>query len=375
VTAALILTVATSAQSLLTTGSKNAQGKYDYNVATVPLLAELLKLIVSSLLLYQEYRRNPNLKMTTDLHSVMLYPIPSIIYLGHHSITFPLLAYVDPSTYQILGNLKIVTTGLAAKFILGKRLSQLKWLALVLLTLGATTSQISSGKGDSLFAAPMMGYALGVLNALLSAFAGVYTEFLMKKNDDSLHWQNIQLYSFGVLFNVLRLTAEDLSSNFHNGAWPIIMFDGYTFITYLVVANLAFSGLLVSFVMKYADTIAKVFATSLAMMMTPFAAYLLFDLKPSLALLIGISIACMAVHLYYANPKDLTEIRQTPESLKSISVAAHGISSSQSLRPVDGSNSLGSRRNKASDMSESLLPASTNSTTAASSAAAATAAE
>jgi UDP-sugar transporter A1/2/3 len=80
----------------------------------------------------------------------------------------------------------------------------------------------------------------------------------MKKNDDSLHWQNLQLYSFGVLFNMIRLTVEDVSSNFEHGAWPITLFNGYTPMTCCVVANLAFSGLLVSFVMKYADTIAKV---------------------------------------------------------------------------------------------------------------------
>lgn len=37
----------------------------------------------------------------------------------------------------------------------------------MLLTFGTTTSQLSSGKGD-LFAAPAMGYFLGIINALLS---------------------------------------------------------------------------------------------------------------------------------------------------------------------------------------------------------------
>merc|ERR1712178_252602 len=112
--AALVLTIATSAQSLLTTASKNEYGKYDYNVATVPFLAETCKLAVSSTLLYKEYLNSPaDTRITTDWKSVLLFPIPSIIYLLHHSITFPLLRFVDPSTYQILGNLKIVTTGLA----------------------------------------------------------------------------------------------------------------------------------------------------------------------------------------------------------------------------------------------------------------------
>lgn len=46
-----------------------------------------------------------------------------------------------------------------------------------------------------LLAAPIQGYLLGILSACLSALAGVYTEYLMKKNQDSLFWQNMQLYS------------------------------------------------------------------------------------------------------------------------------------------------------------------------------------
>ncbi|KAB1227005.1 hypothetical protein CJ030_MR1G014973 [Morella rubra] len=48
---------------------------------------------------------------------------------------------------------------------------------------------------DSLFSAQFQGYMLGILSACLSALAGVYTEFLMKKNNDSLYWQNVQLYT------------------------------------------------------------------------------------------------------------------------------------------------------------------------------------
>ena len=51
------------------------------------------------------------------------------------------------------------------------------------------------GPCDSLFSAPLQGYMLGILSAFLSALAGVYTEYLMKKNNDSLYWQNVQLYT------------------------------------------------------------------------------------------------------------------------------------------------------------------------------------
>ncbi|KAG6420202.1 hypothetical protein SASPL_116722 [Salvia splendens] len=219
---ASFLTVLTSSQGILTTLSQS-NGGYKYDYATVPFLAEVFKLIVSCLMLWRECQASPSPKITTDWRSVRLYPIPSIIYLIHNNVQFATLTYVDTSTYQIMGNLKIVTTGilfrelcadfscvvvdalqLAYNFIsrvrlfLRRKLSNLQWMAIVLLAIGTTTSQVK-GCGetscDSLFSSPIQGYMLGVLSACLSALAGVYTEFLMKKNNDSLYWQNIQLYT------------------------------------------------------------------------------------------------------------------------------------------------------------------------------------
>lgn len=50
------------------------------------------------------------------------------------------------------------------------------------------------------------GYSLAVLNCWLSAFASVYTEKIMKSKEkdtgmtDSIHWQNLQMYTFGAIF-------------------------------------------------------------------------------------------------------------------------------------------------------------------------------
>ena len=60
--------------------------------------------------------------------------------------------------------------------------------------------------------AGVQGYALGTLSAFLSALAAVYTEWVMKRTSDSLYWQNMQLYSFGVVFNALGLTIGDVRS-------------------------------------------------------------------------------------------------------------------------------------------------------------------
>lgn len=303
---AIVLTLATSSQGLLTTASKE-NGIYTYNFATVPFLAEVIKLITSSALLYCQVIIDPKgVKITRDLRNTLMYPIPSLIYLVHNNIQFLTLKYVDPSTYQILGNLKIVTTGVLFRVILKRQLSRLQWIALSLLMIGATISQIGCNGGSS-FAAPIEGYILGIISACLSALAGVYTEKLMKMNDDNLYWQNMQLYGFGVIFNALRLFYDDFGGNYKNGCslWPTTLIHGYSFVTWLVVLNLAFTGLLVSWVMKFADTIVKVYSTSMAMLVTMVVSIFLFDIAPNLQLILGIITASLSLHLYYLNPTDL----------------------------------------------------------------------
>ncbi|GAB4822763.1 hypothetical protein N2152v2_009809 [Parachlorella kessleri] len=309
---AALLTVLTSSQGLLTTASKT-KGTYAYNFATVPFLAELVKLFISWNLLQQQKRDNPDqARMTKDWKTVLLFPVPSLIYGIHNNVQFHFLKYVDPATYQILGNLKIVSTGVLLRLCLQRRLSLLQWMALVLLMVGATTSQIntdcSGGAEKSFLSAPLQGYLFGLLSALLSAVAAVYTEWVMKSNNDSLYWQNCLLYSFGVLFNGAGLVFSggsglDLSVFSHKR-----IFEGYTSITWLVVCNLAFSGLLVSWVMKFADSIVKVYATSLAMLLTTVVSILCFGLEPTLPLGLGILVASISVVLYYVSPARLAQV-------------------------------------------------------------------
>lgn len=304
ITAACGLTLLTSSLGLLTTASKSVDGTYAFNSATVPFLAELVKLLVSFYLLRKQQAESPELaRMTRTWQSIMLFPVPSLIYWVHNNVQFWTLKFVDPATYQVLGNLKIVTTGVLFRVLLRRRLSTLQWIALALLMIGATTSQLRTGGAavgsGGILSAPIQGYLFGALSACLSALAAVYSEWIMKRNNDSLYWQNIQLYAFGVLFNGLGLTASDFMNGFSNGPWPMALVRGYSAVTYLVVANLAFTGLLVSWVMKFADSIMKVYATSMAMLVTMVASVVLFGLQPTLQLALGIATASISLVLYY----------------------------------------------------------------------------
>ncbi|XP_028056757.1 CMP-sialic acid transporter 1-like isoform X2 [Camellia sinensis] len=308
---AAILTILTSSQGILTTLSQS-NGGYKYDYATVPFLAEVFK------------RPTPP-RMTTDWKSVRLYPIPSIIYVIHNNVQFATLTFVDPSTYQIMGNLKIVTTGILFRMFLKRKLSNLQWMAIVLLAVGTTTSQ-AKGCGeascDSLFSSPIQGYMLGILSACLSALAGVYTEFLMKKNNDSLYWQNVQLYTFGAIFNMARLLLDDFRGGFHRGPWWQRLFNGYSITTWMVVLNLGSTGLLVSWLMKYADNIVKVYSTSMAMLLTMVLSTLLFTFRPTLQLFLGIIICMMSLHLYFAPVNMLLDLTSTAKAASQTDIEA-----------------------------------------------------
>ena len=66
------------------------------------------------------------------------------------------------------------------------------------------------------------------------------------------------LFRFGVIFNMARLLFDDFRGEFENGPWWQRIFKGYSVTTWLVVLNLGSTGLLVSWLMKYADNIVKV---------------------------------------------------------------------------------------------------------------------
>lgn len=91
----------------------------------------------------------------------------------------------------------------------------------------------------------------------------------MKGNRASIHFQNCQLYIFGILANLSALlyrneigpSAE--TSLFHGfNAWAVVV----------VVAN-GSCGLAVSFMLRYADSIAKTYATALAIPATALGSY------------------------------------------------------------------------------------------------------
>ena len=140
-----------------------------YSAATAVVSAELLKLIMCSLLLATAERGNNYnegiffcfgdifcpyftgfLKAwQTFTHEVLGKPaegvklvVPAAIYAFQNNILYQALTYLDSVTYQVTYQLKILTTALFSVLVLHRALHPRQWVALVMLTVGVTIVQV-----------------------------------------------------------------------------------------------------------------------------------------------------------------------------------------------------------------------------------------
>uniref|UniRef100_A0A2P2LEG8 CMP-sialic acid transporter 4 isoform X2 n=1 Tax=Rhizophora mucronata TaxID=61149 RepID=A0A2P2LEG8_RHIMU len=292
----LALTVLTSSQAILIVWSKRA-GKYEYSVTTANFLVETLKCVLSLAALARIWKSHgvtEDNRLSTTMDEVIVYPIPAALYLIKNLLQYYIFAYVDAPGYQILKNLNTVSTGVLYQLILKKKLSQIQWAAFILLCAGCTTAQLNPSS-DHVLQTPLQGWIMAIIMALLSGFAGVYTEAIMKKRPSrNVNVQNFWLYVFGMVFNAVAILIQDFDAVMNKG-----FFHGYSLITTLMILNHALSGIAVSMVMKYADNIVKVYSTSVAMLLTAVVSIFLFGFHLSLAFFLGTVVVSVSIYLHY----------------------------------------------------------------------------
>ncbi|KAG6435802.1 hypothetical protein SASPL_100679 [Salvia splendens] len=230
----LALTILTSSQAILIVWSKRA-GKYEYSVTTANFLVESLKCALSLAALARIWRNEgvtDDNRLSTTWDEVSVYPIPAALYLIKNLLQYYIFAYVDAPGYQILKNFNIISTGVLYRIILKRKLSEIQWAAFALLCAGCTTAQLNSNS-DNVLQTPLQGWMMAIVMALLSGFAGVYTEAIIKKRPSrNINVQNFWLYVFGMIFNAITIVFQDFDAVVNKG-----FFHGYSFITVLMILN------------------------------------------------------------------------------------------------------------------------------------------
>lgn len=202
-------------------------------------------------------------------------------------------------TYQ----LKILTTAIFAVFILKKQLLRTQWISLITLILGVVLVQLAQS-GDHPVAKNaqeqnrFLGFIAALSACILSGFAGIYFEKILKGSDISVWMRNVQLSLCSIPFGLLTCFVSDGELIKKQG-----FFFGYDgFIHYLIVLQ-AGGGLIVAMVVKYADNILKGFATSLAIVISCVASIYLFGFELTLQFALGAAFVIFSVFLYSYVPK------------------------------------------------------------------------
>ncbi|XP_076352932.1 UDP-N-acetylglucosamine transporter-like isoform X3 [Tachypleus tridentatus] len=268
-----------------------------YLSSTAVVLSEVFKMITClSLLLSQSgWSANQLLKLLhlevwSKPYDTCKVLVPAALYTVQNNLLFLALSKLDAATYQVTYQLKILTTALFSVTMLHKHLEVQQWFSLVLLMAGVTLVQwpeeaSSSTNVDHDMTSQFIGLLAVLAACLSSGFSGVYFEKLVKETPQSLWIRNFQLAAVFV---------SDLKPLVEGG-----FFQGYNYITWMVVLLQAFGGLVISAAVKYADNILKGFATSLSIVLsTIFSYFVLGDFSPNSHFLSGTFVVIMATILY-----------------------------------------------------------------------------
>lgn len=281
--------------------------------------------------------------------------IPATLYTLQNTLQYLAASNLNASTFQITYQLKIMTTAIFSVLLLGRSLSIRKWFSLIILAIGVSIMQLpgsslsedwdafrdgaqlnywspktlfprskevravlgrraadtltrrsASYQGiDEDFAMnnPHINRTLGLVAVIIacisSGLAGVYFEKLLKDHGNKavrstsrkpigLWVRNVQL-SFCSLFPALFLgvvwkDGDDIS---RHGFWA-----GYNWVVCLTIALQASGGIFVALVIKYANNIAKNFATSISIVIGFVASFFFFDLSISFEVIHALAKLC-----------------------------------------------------------------------------------
>ncbi|XP_077330257.1 putative UDP-sugar transporter protein SLC35A4 [Lithobates pipiens] len=269
-------------------------GVIPFSSSAVVLLIEVLKFIISlACLLVTE---NKPFDMSVSWRLALPYLFPAILYGANNNLVIHMQHFMDPSSFQVLSNLKIVSTALLYSILLGQRLSIRKWFAMFFLTAAGVfysyggIQDVEKTSAAKQLYITLPGLLIMVIYCLFSGMSAVYTEMTLKTQKIPLNLQNIFLYSFGVVINLLVYLSGS-----HNGGF----LDGFSIWVFVIVISQAFNGLIMSVVMKHSSNITRLFIISCSMLVNGLLSYMLFQLQLTFLFFLAVILIGFAVYLFY----------------------------------------------------------------------------
>lgn len=272
--------------------------------STAVLMAEQVKLVTCLAIIYVQ--SGGVIQLFNEINKYIIEQpmdtlkicVPSFVYVLQNNLLYLSASHLDAATYQVTYQLKILTTAMFAVFILKKHLLKTQWISLLTLIIGIVLVQLADSSGTSNENSNVkqnrtLGFFAALTACVLSGFAGIYFEKMLKGSNVSVWMRNVQLSLCSIPFALITCYANDGTFIKEHG-----FFFGYDkFIQYLILLQ-AGGGLLVAVVVKYADNILKGFATSLAIVISCVVSVYLFNFVITFQFFIGAALVIFSIFLY-----------------------------------------------------------------------------
>jgi len=314
----VLLVLQNSLTAILARGSRmpRPDGGLLYLGSVAVLAAEVIKLPVClGLIARDEGGVVPMLRKVKDQvfvkwRDTLSMGIPALCYCLQNALFFVALSRLSATSYQLWSQSKTLFTALFFTSYLGRVLRAQQWLALVLLSLGVGLVQYQEAAAGGAAAAAaglggsawLIGVAAVLASSLLSGFANVYFEKVVKQKTEVTIWvRNVQLGLFS-LPQAASLVAADSMVIAQHGALV-----GFTPLAWSVVILKALGGLLVAAVVKYADNVLKTYATAIAIMLTCVLTCINTRVMPTAVFVQGMAMVIASIFLYnFVSPPPAT---------------------------------------------------------------------
>lgn len=234
---------------------------YSFDPICVVMFTEVIKLIVSSVLYVASRFTGPDAPLpfippTFSMVDVKWLAFPAVLFGTNNILLYYVILKNDISTFGIFRDTTILWTAMMWKGWFGVPLGDRRVQGIALIFFGLATSEVSSFIEGQVFTWTFLWVCL---LTLVNSLAGVSNEYAFKRNMQiDLNLQNSVLYIMGIMFAIVTLLITNPGA-----LRPGHFTEGFTTFTFATSLLQAFSGLIVSRVLKYADAVTKTVAACL----------------------------------------------------------------------------------------------------------------
>lgn len=201
----VFLMVSASFYSILATSAKQGHPHLPFDTQSSVFYTEVMKLIFMSALNAASAHVGEEKGFFDEVRAlrgrdVLAMAIPALLFAVQNNLNYVAFAYVDAETFQMLGTMKIIFTGVVSFFALQRPLTVHQCYALASVSIGVVSSNMCRADAGDTFA---WGAAIVCVNQLLAAVALVANEYILThwKCSVSFHTKNTLIYLFGAIVN------------------------------------------------------------------------------------------------------------------------------------------------------------------------------